>query len=248
MTPVLQVENLSLHFGAVTAATDMSVTVQPGEFIGIIGPNGAGKTTFLNLVTGYLQPAAGSVAVLGQPIAGLSPRQVTNLGVGRSFQIPQLFLTMTARDNVLVALATAAGDSTDFWYQLHRRDRIEEADRLLEQMGLRTEATRLASELPAGGRKLLDIAVALALGPKFLLMDEPTSGVAMEDKFDVMDTLVAALQQAGVTAMFVEHDMDVVRRYASRVLVLSHGRFIADGDPETILNDPDIRRAVAGWS
>jgi len=247
MTAILEVENLTMHFGAVAAAESENVTVQEGEFVSIVGPNGAGKTTFLNLVTGYLRPQAGRVRFLGHDIVGLHPNQVTALGVGRSFQIPQLFTTLTVLENVLIALSTAAGRSSNFWYALKQNSHLAEAQRILSQFGLGNQADRPASELPEGGRKLLDIALAFALKPKLLLMDEPTSGVSVKDKFGVMDTLIRVLKESNVTTMFVEHDMEVVRRYAGRVLVLSNGQIIADGPPEAILSNPEIRRAVAGW-
>lgn len=247
MTAILEVENLTMRFGMVTAAEGENVTVQEGEFISIVGPNGAGKTTFLNLVTGYLKPQAGRVRFMGHDIIGLNPNQVTALGVGRSFQIPQLFTSLTVLENVLIALSTAAGHSVAFWRPLKQNSHLAEGRRILSQFGLGKQADRPASELPEGSRKLLDIALAFALKPKLLLMDEPTSGVSVEDKFGVMDTLVAVLKESNVTTMFVEHDMEVVRRYAGRVLVLSNGQIIADGEPEAILTDPEIRRAVAGW-
>lgn len=246
-TPILEVEDLTLHFGSITAADRETVIVYPGEFVGIVGPNGAGKTTFLNLITGYLQPERGRVRFWGQEVVGLKPHQITALGVGRSFQIPQLFLTLTVRENVLVALAVWEGRGASSWWRpIHDPARVQVANEVLLQFGLLPQADRLASELPEGGRKLLDVAMAFALRPRLLLMDEPTSGVSAQEKFRVMDTLVRALQEAGVTALFVEHDMEVVRRYASRVLVLNHGRVLADGAPVEVLDDPEIRLAVTG--
>ncbi len=247
MTVVLEVKDLTMRFGAITAAEGENVVVRQGEVVGIIGPNGAGKTTFLNLVTGYLKPQAGRIRFMGHDIVGLHPNQVTALGVGRSFQVPQLFTNLTVLENVLIALSTAAGRSGDFWRPLKQNGRIAESRRILSQFGLGEQADRLAGELPEGGRKLLDIALAFALRPKLLLMDEPTSGVSVKDKFGMMDTLISVLKESNITTMFVEHDMEVVRRYAGRVLVLNNGQIIADGEPEAILSDPEIRRAVGGW-
>lgn len=236
MSAVLEVENLTMHFGSITAAEGENVRVGAGEFVGIVGPNGAGKTTFLNLVTGYLRPDAGRIRFLGRDLVGLRPHQITALGIGRSFQIPQLFLTLTVLENVLVALALAAGEGLTVWQPLHTRGRRDRALVILRQFELAGDAHRPASELPEGGRKLLDIALALALRPRLLLMDEPTSGVSAQEKLGVMDTLVRALHDAEVTAMFVEHDMEVVRRYARRVLVLENGRIVADGPPDVVLS------------
>lgn len=245
-TPILEVKDLTLHFGSITAAEDETVMVYPGEFVGVVGPNGAGKTTFLNLITGYLRPERGTIRLWGQDVVGMRPHQITALGVGRSFQVPQLFLTLNVRENVLVALATREGRWGGAWRRLHEPSRVQAADEVLRQFGLLSQAERPAGELPEGGRKLLDVAMAFALRPRLLLMDEPTSGVSAKEKFQVMDTLVQALREAGVTALFVEHDMDVVRRYATRVLVLSNGRILADGPPAEILEDSEIRLAVTG--
>lgn len=245
-TPILEVEDLTLHFGSIPAAERVTVIVYPGEFVGVVGPNGAGKTTFLNLITGYLRPERGGIRFWGQDVVGMKPHQITALGVGRSFQIPQLFLTLTVRENVLVALANREGRWASAWRNLHEPTRVQAADEILLQFGLLAQADRPAGELPEGGRKLLDVAMAFALRPRLLLMDEPTSGVSAREKFQIMDTLLQALREAGVTALFVEHDMEVVRRYATRVLVLSNGRIVADGPPGEVLDDPEVRLAVTG--
>lgn len=200
----------------------------------------------MNLITGYLRPERGTIRLWGQDVVGMRPHQITALGVGRSFQVPQLFLTLKVRENVLVALATREGRWGSGWRRLHEPSRVQAANEVLLQFGLLSQAERPAGELPEGGRKLLDVAMAFALRPRLLLMDEPTSGVSAKEKFQVMDTLVQALREAGVTALFVEHDMDVVRRYATRVLVLSNGRILADGPPAEILEDSEIRLAVTG--
>jgi len=245
-TPILEVEDLTLHFGSVTAAERETVLVYSGEFVGIVGPNGAGKTTFLNLITGYLRPERGTIRFWGQDVLGLRPHQITTLGVGRSFQIPQLFLSLTVRENALVALATREGRWAGAVRPLAEPARVQAADEVLVQFGLLAQAHRPAAELPEGARKLLDVVMAFALRPRLLLMDEPTSGVSAREKFQIMDTLVQALREAGITALFVEHDMEVVRRYATRVLVLSEGRILADGAPAEVLDDPEIRLAVTG--
>lgn len=242
----LEVRHLTLRFGHVEAAAGESFSLVEGEWVGIIGPNGAGKTTLLNLITGYLRPQAGSIRFLGRDIVGLPPEAVTRLGIGRSFQVPQLFLSLSVLENVLIARATPGGGDRDGWSPLHTPHRVEDARALLAQFGLADQRRRPASELPEGGRKLLDVALAVALRPKLLLLDEPTSGVSAEDKYPVMDTLVDVLRRERVTTVFVEHDMEVVRRYAKRVLTLHEGRIIADGPPEVVLDDEQVRRAVGG--
>ncbi|MGH3948594.1 MAG: ABC transporter ATP-binding protein [Pseudonocardiaceae bacterium] len=246
MNAVLEIHDVAVRFGMVTAADGLTLSIARGELVGLIGPNGAGKTTFLNLVTGYTRPDEGRILVLGKEITGKHPSQVTAMGVGRSFQTPQLFLDLTVVENVLLALAAAEGISLRWWRRLRQHDREERAHAILRRFGLEADGDRRATQIAEGTRKILDVALAFALAPKLLLMDEPTSGVSIDTKFDVMDTLVSALRDEGVTALFVEHDMDVVRRYAERVLVLSEGRIIADGTPDHVLADEVIRRSVAG--
>lgn len=247
MSVVLETVGLTRHFGGVVGAEDVSVRVQAGELVGIVGPNGAGKTTFFNLITGYLKPEKGKILYMGQDITGLSPREITRLGIARAFQIPQLYTSLSVLENLLLPLAARTRHNLDFWNPLKQEARVAEALDILDQFGLREYANRQVGQLPEGGRKLLDIAIAFALQPRLLLMDEPTSGVSMKDKFAVMDTLVDVLRRTGVTTIFVEHDMDVVYRYAERVLVFNGGRIVADGDPQTLFADAQIRRAVVGW-
>ncbi len=245
-TSILRTVDVNLSFGAVTAADNLNIEVEAGEMVGIVGANGSGKTTFLNLVTGYLKPETGRIEVMGRDAIGLPPRLVTKLGVARSFQIPQLYTNMTVLESMLLSLASAAGQATGFWRPLSRESWNTEGLAILESFGIESYADRSVSELPHGGRKLLDIAMSFALKPKLLLMDEPTSGVSKEDKFQVMDTLVKVLREGDITTIFVEHDMEVIQRYSRRVLVFDTGRVIADGEPESVLADPEVRKAVLG--
>jgi branched-chain amino acid transport system ATP-binding protein len=244
--PILRTVNLHRSFGMVTAADNLNIEVNSGEMVGIVGANGSGKTTFLNLVTGYLAPESGRILVMGQDTTGLPPRLVTKLGVARSFQIPQLYTNMSVLEGMLLSLAAASGHASGFWKPIDREPWKSEALTNLESFGLLSYADRAVSELPHGGRKLLDIALSFALKPKILLMDEPTSGVSIEEKFQVMDTLSKVLQQGEITTIFVEHDMEVVQRYSERVMVFDTGRVIADGEPEKVLADPEVVRAVLG--
>jgi branched-chain amino acid transport system ATP-binding protein len=245
VSPLLCARGLTLAFGGVRAADGVDVDVAPGEFLAIIGPNGSGKTTFLNLCTGYLKPTAGTITLAGRDIAGLTPRVITRLGIARAFQIPQLFAEHSLIENVMLAVAAQRG----FWHPLRSLDRAEHrepAHRLLDLVALSPHAERPVTELPEGTRKLADIALALALRPKLLLLDEPTSGVSSAEKFPLMETLAAALRAEHVTSVFVEHDMDVVRGYADRVLVWDQGRVMAEGPPATVLSDPRVLQNVVG--
>jgi len=243
--PLLKVSNLKVAFDGVTAADGANVTIAENEFVAIIGPNGAGKTTFLNLCTGYVRPSAGDVFLRDRNITRLTPRAITRLGIARAFQLPQLFTDHSIFDNVLLAIAARRG----FWQALTPLDRDsyrEEAQQLLELVGLAKVAAFRSTELSEGMRKLADIVLAMALKPQLLLMDEPTSGVSSDEKFDIMETIVRALRAEKVAALFVEHDMEIVRRYADRVLVWNAGRVMAEGTPEDILNDPYVRENVVG--
>jgi branched-chain amino acid transport system ATP-binding protein len=244
--PILQTIALCKSFGMVKAADAIDVAIGEGELVGIVGANGSGKTTFLNLITGYLQPDGGRILIRGRDSTGLSPRLVTRLGVARSFQIPQLYTNLSVLENLLLALAARAGQGAQCWQPLYRTAWVEEGLQILARFGLKAYAGRPVAELPEGGRKLLDVALSFALQPQLLLMDEPTSGVSVEDKFEVMDTLVGVLRESQITAVFVEHDLEVVQRYSRRVLVFDNGSVIADGAPERVLNDAGVRKAILG--
>jgi branched-chain amino acid transport system ATP-binding protein len=246
MAPVLAARGLHKTFGAVVAAADIDVAVEERECLGIIGANGAGKTTFVNLVTGHLKPSRGTIQFQGRDITDLRSREITRLGICRSFQIPQLFSELTVLDNLLVAIGVMEGAGRAAWQRFRRPDTLALAGATLERYGLSAYADSKASLLPQGVRKLLDIAMAMVKEPKVVLLDEPTSGISVDEKFAIMDTLMAALKAAGATVMFVEHDMEIVERYASRVVAFYDGRIIADGAPAAVLADPDVRQYVVG--
>jgi branched-chain amino acid transport system ATP-binding protein len=243
--PILQAKNLNVSFKGVKAADGVNLEINDGEFLAVIGPNGSGKTTLLNLCTGYVKPHAGSIHLDGRDITRLSPRAIARRGVARAFQIPQLFSDQRVIDNMMLALAATDG----LWTMaspLDRPDRRAEAVSLLDLFGLSDDRNRVSSTLPEGHRKLIDIAVALALKPRLLLLDEPTSGVSALERFPLMEALMAALRQRHISALFVEHDMDVVARYAKRVLVWNAGRVMAEGPPDQVLRDPEVQRSVVG--
>ena len=246
MTSLLSVYGLEKRFGAVVAADGLSIDIAAGQMVSLIGANGAGKTTFVNMVTGYLKPDRGAIALDGVDIGRRSPRRVAQLGISRSFQIPQLFVDLTAAENLAVAISGTHARALSFHSPAEGEGRREKAVELLERFGLAHQADRLILELAGGVRKLVDIAVALVRRPKLLLLDEPTSGVSAEEKFATMDRVIHAVAPDAATIVFVEHDMEIVSRYADRVLAFYNGRIIADGEPHNVLRDPDVRRHVTG--
>ncbi len=245
MKPTLSAQRLHKHFDGVVAADGVSLEVAAGERVGLIGSNGAGKTTFVNMVTGYLKPDAGRIELEGADITRLGPRQVMRRGVARSFQIPQLYGELTVQENILAAAACAAGTLSS-WRPARDPARLAQAQAVLERFSLAVHQERRVAELPGGVRKLLDIAMALTRRPSLLLLDEPTSGVSVEEKFPVMDTVMAALEGEPAAVLFVEHDMEIVQRYASRVVAIYSGRILADGPPASVLADAEVRRHVTG--
>ncbi|MDJ0896260.1 MAG: ABC transporter ATP-binding protein [Alphaproteobacteria bacterium] len=244
--PLLQVTDLQKTFGAVTAAKDINVAVTEGEVVGIIGANGAGKTTFVNMVTGYLKPSAGRIAFRGKNIIGLKPREITRLGICRSFQVSQVFMTMTAFENLLTALAIAESPGIDMLRPIHRAELEERCEQILHTYQIDAYRDQPASELPQGVRKLLDIAMAMVVHPKILLLDEPTSGISIEEKFGIMTIIMRALKEASVTVLFVEHDMEIVERYVSRVLAFYQGEIICDAPPAEALVNDAVQEYVIG--
>ena len=246
MKPVLSVRGVEKRFGAVVAADALSLDIAAGQRVSLIGANGAGKTTFVNMVTGYLKPDSGSIALEGMDIGKRSPRNVARLGISRSFQIPQLFIELTAAENLAVAISGIRERSPSFFSPAEAHGRRDKALELLRRFGLAEMADRPISELAGGVRKLVDIAMALVRRPKLLLLDEPTSGVSAEEKFATMDRVIHAVAPDAATIVFVEHDMEIVNRYADRVVAFYQGRILADGDPRHVLKDLEVRRYVTG--
>ena len=242
---MLKLENVHTHYGAIEALCGVSIEVKQGEIVTLIGSNGAGKTTFVNMITGYLKPDTGSIVLGGRDITRLTPREITHLGVARSFQIPQLFQELSVLDNMLVATACRE-NRLSFWQSARRADAVVRADALLERFNLSEHRERRVAELPGGVRKLLDIAMAMTGQPRLLLLDEPTSGVSAEEKFPMMEIIMTALGQEPMAVLFVEHDMDIVERYADRVIAFYSGRIIADNTPQAALATDDVRRYVTG--
>ena len=246
MDAVIEAKGISKQFGAVWAAQDLDVRVPKGAIFSLIGSNGAGKTTFVNMVTGYIKPDRGHISFEGRDITKLSPRRITQLGIRRSFQIPQLCKELNVLENMLISLSINDETPPSFWRPASHVAGTDRAMTILERFGIADYRDRLMGELPAGVRKLLDIAMAMTGHPRVMLLDEPTSGVAADEKFPIMDLVMEALSAEEVTILFVEHDMDIVTRYSQRVLAFYDGRIIADDAPDEVLSDPEVQRYVTG--
>jgi branched-chain amino acid transport system ATP-binding protein len=243
--PVLEVTALTKHYGGVHALDGVSFSIAPGELLALIGPNGAGKSSCFNIINGQLRPDAGEVRLHGRDITGLPPRRIARLGVGRTFQVATVFASMTALENVQMALIAAQGRVFRLWAPAHRIAR-EEALALLNQTGMAALAERPAAALAYGDVKRLELAMALAGDPSLLLMDEPTAGMSADER-QAMIALVRHLTRArSLAVLFTEHAMDVVFGHADRVVVLARGRLIADGSVEAVQSDPAVREAYLG--
>jgi len=246
MTRVLDVRDLEKSFGAVVAARNVNVAVEEHEIIGIIGANGAGKTTFINMVTGYLEPTSGEIDFMGRSMLGLRPRDITKLGMCRSFQVSQVFMSETVFDNLMVAYAITEEHGSSLLRPIHRPDRAERVDRHLKRYQIAEYRDVIANNLPQGVRKLLDIAMATVRRPELLLLDEPTSGISVEEKFGLMDVIMGALQEDKTTVLFIEHDMEIVERYVTRVLAFYQGEIICDAPVADAMKDPKVLEFVLG--
>lgn len=249
MADALEARSLKKAFSGVKAADDVSVSIKSGEIVSLIGANGAGKTTFVNMVTGYLKPDSGTILTQGREITGLKPREITRLGVCRSFQIPQVFNDLTLEENLAVAVNVALKGAARRHSPLRSANNAEArqmTDEILTRFKLEPFRHNRANEVSGGTRKLLDVGMATISHPRVLLLDEPTSGVASNEKFAFMDVVMNALSDDDVAVLFIEHDMDIVRRYARRVIVFHEGRILADGAPDDALNQDDVRLYVTG--
>jgi branched-chain amino acid transport system ATP-binding protein len=241
----LVVSELSRSYGGVQALREVSFTISSGELVAIIGPNGAGKTTCFNVLNGQLAPDSGAVELDGRSIVGRMPHEIWHMGVGRTFQITATFGSMTVRENVQMALVSASRRVFSPFGSFPAL-RVDEADGLLARVGMLDQAARPCAQLAYGDLKRLELAVALANRPRLLLMDEPTAGMAPEERGALM-ALTAMLGRAeGTAVLFTEHDMDVVFGHADRVIVLHSGQVIASGRPDEVRADARVQEVYLG--
>jgi branched-chain amino acid transport system ATP-binding protein len=242
---VLAVEGLAKSFGGVKAVEDVSFAVAAGELLAMIGPNGAGKSTCFNMAGGQLRPDRGRVVLEGRDITGLAPRAIWRLGVGRTFQITATFASMTVIENVQMALISHARRIFALWSPARAHERATALE-LLAQVGMADQAERACGELAYGDVKRVELAVALAHGPRLLLMDEPTAGMAPKERIALMALTAEIARARRLAVLFTEHDMDVVFAHADRLIVLNRGRLIAAGTPAAVRADARVREVYLG--
>lgn len=242
---LLQVRNLSKHFLGVKAVDNVSFDLAAGELLALIGPNGAGKSTCFNMLNGQLRPDGGAITLDGRDIAGLAPREIWRMGVGRTFQVAVTFGSMTVLENIQMALLSHAGRLRNIWSRAgsHYRDRAME---LLCQVGMTAQADRPCSVLAYGDVKRVELSIALANKPKLLLMDEPTAGMGPRERDDLMALTKRLVVEQNIAVLFTEHSMDVVFAYADRMIVMARGNLIAEGDGESIRNNEKVREVYFG--
>lgn len=248
MTALIETVGVRKAYGSFVALDDVSLSVAEGEVVSIVGPNGAGKTTLVNVLTGLLKPNAGVVRFKGQDIAGIGPVLLAKRGMARAFQLVHIFPALTVAETISVAVVSQIGASGNFLGSVKSdhelRQRVRDIAAIFGLVGKLDTESRLLSQ---GEKKLLDIASAFALAPEVILLDEPTSGVSSGDKHGIMKTLIDASRRAGVKAIIlVEHDMDLVAQYSSRIVALQGGRILADRTPAAFFSDPEIIAAVVG--
>ena len=242
---LLTVSNLGNSVGGVHAVRDISFDLAPGELLALIGPNGAGKTTTFNMVNGQLKADTGSIRIDGHEIIGKRPRDIWRLGVGRTFQIAETFESLTVVENVQMALLSHDHLIYSLWRRAADYKRAE-ALALLDQVGMAAQADRPCSELAYGDVKRVELAIAMANNPKLLLMDEPTAGMAPQERNALMALTKKLVTERGLAVLFTEHSMDVVFAYADRMIVLARGRLIAEGKPLEIRDHPKVQEVYFG--
>ena len=242
---LLSVEGLSKSFGGVVAAKEVTFAVEAGRLIAIIGPNGAGKSTIFNMVGGQLAPDSGRVMLANQDITGLPPRRIWRLGLGRTFQVAQTFLSLTVAENVQMALISLHGRTRAWWPDTQGLYRGE-ALGLLDRVGMAGDADRPCSELAYGDVKRVELAIALAGAPKLLLMDEPTAGMAAKERNELMELVSGIARERRIGVLFTEHDMDAVFAHADQILVLVRGEIVASGRPEEVRANAQVRQVYLG--
>ena len=244
---LLETKELSKSFGETHAVDNVDFQIQEGEVLSLIGSNGAGKTSMVNLISGLLHPDSGRIVFRGQDITTLPVHGRIKAGIARSFQIVNLFDELTLHDNVALSIFSRQGMTRRLFTLADRHHEVwDEALEILRQFGLEAKRSQLAGVISQGERKLLDVAVAYALKPQLLFLDEPTSGVSTREKAPIMDVISAIVRSHKITAVVIEHDMDIIFKYSDRIVVMHQGKILASGSPEEIRRNETVKDAVFG--
>jgi len=246
-TPFLRMENVSRHFGSLHAVDDVSFEMRAGEMRAVIGPNGAGKTTFFNLISGFLPPTSGSVIFEGETITQQTVVDRVAKGIVRTFQITEIMPDLSVYENIRVGVETQARVNARPWLsRAARADIVMRTEELIGIVGLSGKENRMVGELAHGDQRVVELALALSLKPRLLLLDEPTAGMGDHETDHMVDLVRRLHAEQGVTILFIEHDMNIVFGIAQRVTVLDQGNVLAEGTPEEISADPRVRAAYLG--
>ncbi len=244
---LLQLENVSRRFGALTALNNISMRVEPGELRAVIGPNGAGKTTLFNLISGFFPPSEGQIIFGGKPITAVNPAALVKMGIIRTFQITEVFLSLTVYQNLRVAVETAMGLNIRPWISRGMRAKINgRVDELMEIVKISHKADRVAGEMSHGDQRVVEVAIALSRQPKLLLLDEPTAGMGDEETHHMTGLIRALNKEQKITMLFIEHDMSIVFGVADRITVLDNGALLAEGNAQEIAANPRVQSAYLG--
>jgi branched-chain amino acid transport system ATP-binding protein len=244
---LLDVQNVSRHFGSLVAVNGVSLTVEPGELVAVIGPNGAGKTTFFNMISGFFPPTSGSIVFDGQDVTALPPHRRVAMGMARTFQITEIFPELSVRENLRIPVEVAAGLRLTPWQSRAVDAAIGvRVNELMTMGGLAEKADRLVGELPHGDQRATEIMMSLALKPRLLLLDEPTAGMGDQETYDITRLIRRLHKDQGLTIVLIEHDMRVIFHLADRIIVLAEGSVLAQGTPKEIGANELVQAAYLG--
>jgi len=244
---LLQVENVSRHFGSLIAVNGVSMTVEPGELRAVIGPNGAGKTTFFNMISGFLTPSSGRILFDGEDITNLLPARRVWRGIARTFQITEVFPELTVRENLRIAVEVASGYRLKAWLSNSAADEVKaRVVDVLEMGGLAEKADRLVGELAHGDQRATEIMMSVALKPRLLLLDEPTAGMGDQETYNITQLIRKLHKDQKLSIVLIEHDMRVVFHLADRIMVLAEGAMLAEGTPKEIAANEAVQNAYLG--
>jgi len=244
---LLQLHNVSRRFGALKALTDISIEVQPGELRAVIGPNGAGKTTLFNLISGFFPPSEGQITFDGRPIQTVNPGELVKRGIIRTFQITEIFRSLTVYENLRIAVEVAQGVNLRPWMGRALRKRIDDhVDELMHLVKISGKADRVTGEMSHGDQRVVEVGIALARRPKLLLLDEPTAGMGDEETHHMTALIRDLNKNQGIATLFVEHDMEIVFGIADRITVLDNGTLLAEGTADEIANNARVQAAYLG--